>query len=405
MASRPRRWALQGGMLTLSVALALLLGEGLARLVLNPVDYLTAKPVFDPILGTRLEPGASGHDQWGFRNPEIPDRVDVVTIGDSQTYGVGVTRFSSWPAQLGELTGLRVYNAALGGYSPVQYYELLRRYALRLKPSVVVVGFYAGNDLLESYRAVYALPYHAARRREDVLPVGIHDPPPSSKSPNAARGTGTRLVRRVHRWLSSHSVLYRVTLSSISHTQPAELIDEQEGTDQVRVDHGASSTAFAPTWRLRRLDLDSLAVREGLRLSLVHLEDMARLCDSAGVAFFIALIPTKERVYQPLIEADPELRQHPVLRELLAHEREVDQRVRRFLQERGIPHIELLPRMQDAVSHTPIYRPDDDGHPIAAGFSVIAREVANAIAQHRTPPSRRRGQTPVLLSPPKSRAR
>jgi lysophospholipase L1-like esterase len=372
MASRPRRWALQGGMLTLSVALALLLGEGLARLVLNPVDYLTAARVFDPILGTRLEPGASGHDLWGFRNREIPQRTDVVTIGDSQTYGVGVPRFSSWPAQLGELTGLQVYNAALGGYSPVQYYELLRRYALRLKPSVVVVGFYAGNDLLEAYRAVYALPHHAPRRREDVPPVGIDVPAPSSKPP---------FVRRLHSWLSSHSVLYRVTLSSILPAQPAELILGQDGNDVVRFHHGASSTAFAPAWRLRTLDLDSLAVREGLRLSLVHLEDMARLCDSAGVAFFIALIPTKERVYQPLIEADPELRQHAPLRELLAHEGEVDQRVRRFLQQRGISYIELLHPLQDAISRTPIYRSDDDGHPIAAGFSVIAREVARAIAQ------------------------
>src|SRR5919198_6291763 len=151
MASRPLRWALLGGMLALSVALALLLGEGLARLVLVPVDYLMATPVFDPILGIRLEPGASGHDQWGFRNREIPHRVDVVTIGDSHTYGVGVPRRSSWPAQLSELTGRQVYNAALAGYSPVQYYELLRRYALRLKPSVVVVGFYFGNDLPEAY--------------------------------------------------------------------------------------------------------------------------------------------------------------------------------------------------------------------------------------------------------------
>jgi lysophospholipase L1-like esterase len=360
-------------MLTISVALALLLGEGLARLMLNPVDYLTAKPVFDSILGKRLESGVAGHDQWGFRNRNIPPRADVVTIGDSQTYGVGVPRPSSWPAQLGELTGLQVYNAALGGYSPVQYYELLRRYALRLKPSVVVVGFYPGNDLLESYRTVYALPHHAARRREDVPPVGIDVPAPIS---NPSFG------RRLHRWLSSHSVLYRVILSSISHAPPAELIDGQEGTDLVRFHHGASSTVFTPEWRLRRVDLDSLAVREGLRLALVHLEDMAHLCDSAGVAFFIALIPTKERVYQPLIEADPELRQHPVLREMLAYEREVDQRVHRFLQERGISYIDLLPPLQDAVSRTPIYPRDDDGHPTAAGYSVIAREVARAIAQH-----------------------
>jgi lysophospholipase L1-like esterase len=362
-------------MLALSVVLALLLGEGLARLVLDRVDYLLATPVSDPILGSRLEPGASGHDQWGFRNRAVPDSADVVTIGDSQTYGIGVPRLSSWPVQLSKLTGRQVYNAALGGYSPVEYYELLRRYALPLKPSVVVVGFYFGNDVHEAYRRVYALPHYTALRREGVRSLEGTAPPRSSKS---------RLVSRLRRWFSSHSVLYRVTLASIlqDHVQRAELILSQDGNDLARLHHGTFSTVFAPEHRLGALDLDSLTVREGLRLSLLHFELMARLCDSAGVAFFIALIPTKERVYQPLIEADPELRQLAVLRKLLAHEGEVDQRVRRHLQQRGISYIDLLPPLRDATIHTRIYRPDDDGHPTAAGYSVIAREVARAIAQH-----------------------
>lgn len=376
MASRPHRWALQGGMLALSVALALLLGEGVARLVLEPVDYLMASPVFDPILGRRLEPGASGHDQWGFRNREIPDRAEVVTIGDSQTYGTGVPRLNSWPVQLSELTGRQVYNVALGGYSPIEYYQLLRRYALSLKPSVIVLGFYFGNDVHEAYRRVYALPHYTALRRKDVPSLEGTSPPRSSKS--------RRFVRRLGAWFSSHSVLYRVALSAVlqEQVQRAELILTRGDNDLVRLHHGTSSTTFAPAHRLGTLDLDSLSVREGLRLSLLHFELMARLCDSAGVAFFIALIPTKERVYQSLIDADAELRQDPVLRQVLAQEAEVDQSVRRFLQPRGISYIDLLPPLRDAVSHTRIYRLDEDGHPTAAGYSVIAREVARAIAQH-----------------------
>jgi lysophospholipase L1-like esterase len=376
MASVPLRWALQGGMLSLSVALALLLGEGLARLVLDPVDYLMATPVFDSILGRRLEPGASGHDQWGFRNREIPPRADVVTIGDSQTYGVGVPRLSSWPAQLSELTGRQVYNAALPGYSPVQYHELLRRYALPLKPSVVVVGFYFGNDIPEAYEAVYELSHYAALRRGDV--------PPPLKSHVSLPRSKPAFVKRLRRWLSSHSVLYRLTLSTFlqRYAQHAELIVRQPGTDLVRFQHGTSSTVFTPASRLRVLEMDSPDVREGLRLSLVQFELMARLCENAGVAFFIALIPTKERVYQPLIEADPALRQHAVLRELLAQEGEIDQKVRRFLQERGISYINLLSPLQGAASQRPIYPPHHDGHPNAAGHSVFARVVGRAIAQH-----------------------
>jgi lysophospholipase L1-like esterase len=360
-------------MLALSVALALLLGESIARLVLDPVDYLIATPISDPILGRRLAPGASGHDQWGFRNREVPDRAEVVTIGDSQTYGSGVPRLSSWPVQLSELTGRRVYNVALGGYSPIEYYQLLRRYALPLKPSIIVVGFYFGNDLHEAYRRVYALPHYTALRRKDVPSLEGTSPPRSSK----------RFVRRIGAWLSGHSVLYRAALSTIlqDQVQRAELILTQDDNDLVRLHHSTSSTSFAPAHRLGALDLDSLSVQEGLRLSLLHFDLMARLCDSAGVALFIALIPTKERVYQSLIDADPELRKHPVLRKVLAQEVEVDQRVRRFLQQRRISYIDLLPPLRDAVSHTRIYRLDEDGHPTAGGYSVIARELARAIAR------------------------
>lgn len=363
-------------MLALSVAVALLLGEGVARLVLEPVDYLMARPVLDPVLGKRLEPGAAGHDQWGFRNREVPDRADVVTIGDSQTYGTGVPRLRSWPVQLSELTARRVYNVSLGGYSPIEYYQLLRRYALPLKPSVIVVGFYFGNDLQEAYRRVYALPYYTALRRKDVPSLEGRSRPRSSRP--------LRYARLLRAWFSGHSVLYRLALATTlqEQVQRAELILKQGDNDFVRLHHRTSSTTFAPAHRLGTLDLDSVSVQEGLRLSLLHFELMARLCDSAGVALFIALIPTKERVYQPLIDADPELRQNPVLREVFVQEEEVDQRIRSFLQQRGISYIDLLPALRDAVSHTRIYRLDEDGHPTAEGYSVIAREVARAIAQH-----------------------
>ena len=377
--SRPLRWALQGGLLALSIAVALLLGEGLARVVLDSGEYLMARPVRDSVLGRRLAPGAAGHDAWGFRNRAVPARGDVVTIGDSQTYGVGVPRLDSWPAQLAEITGRQVYNAALPGYSPVQYYELLRRYALRLKARVVVIGFYFGNDLLETYRTVYALPHYAALRRHDVPPIASQAPTLGTASPHS---------RRLQRWLARHSVLYGVTLSTIlkQHAQRAELIIREPGSDMPRIRQSPVSTVFTPAWRLRALDLRSPKVVEGLRLTLAYFERMARLCDSAGVRLVIALIPTKERVYQSLIETDPALREHAVLRELLAQEGEVDHRVRAFLDQRGIAHVDLLPILQDALGHTAIYPPDEDGHPTAAGQAVIARAVGRAITRYYAAP-------------------
>ena len=338
MASRLARWTLQGGLLALALIVAAVLGEGVARLVLDPADFLMVR---DPILGQRLDPGGSGHDQWGFRNPEVPESVEVVTIGDSQTYGVGLPRGSSWPAQLSRLTGRSLYNASLPSYSPVQYHELLRRYALRLKPGAVIVGVYLGNDLLESYRMVYGHPHYLALRRPDM-------PAPRTLARVVDPGSKPRgLSSQVRRWLSGHSVLYQATVAVLQG-------------------------------RVQR-DLSADVVREGLRLALLQLGQMGRLCDSAGVALTVALIPTKERVYQPLIEADPTVGRNAELRRMLANEEEADREVRRFLEENKVGYVDLLPPLRAVVGRAVIYPPDDDGHPTAAGYAVIARAVEHAI--------------------------
>ena len=120
-----RRWSLQACLLLVSSVAASLLAEGVSRVVLNRVDYLAVDPLYDSVLGLRLAPHAAGHDEWGFRNREVPDSADIVTIGDSQTYGVSAPALLSWPAQLGKLTNRHVYNLALGGYGPVRLCERL----------------------------------------------------------------------------------------------------------------------------------------------------------------------------------------------------------------------------------------------------------------------------------------
>src|SRR5687767_13151592 len=71
-----------------SIALSLLAAEGLARTLLDPVDYLLPKLAPDKLLFHRIEGGTGGHDSWGFRNAKVPSTAEIVCIGDSVTYGV-----------------------------------------------------------------------------------------------------------------------------------------------------------------------------------------------------------------------------------------------------------------------------------------------------------------------------
>src|SRR5262245_48761045 len=107
-----------------SIILSVLAAELLARIVLDPVDYLNPTLVNDAFLNHRVQGHTGGHDAWGFRNARKPDTADIVCIGDSQTYGVSALARDSWPAVLGKIRADTVYNMGLGGYGPIQYLHL-----------------------------------------------------------------------------------------------------------------------------------------------------------------------------------------------------------------------------------------------------------------------------------------
>ena len=113
-----------------------------------------SRKIDDKILGHRPNPKYPEHDENGFRNEAVPQKVDIVAMGDSQTYGAGIKR--PWPQQAQDLAGagLTVYNMSFGGYGPVHSLVLLDE-ALELKPKVIIEAFYAGNDLFDSFNISY----------------------------------------------------------------------------------------------------------------------------------------------------------------------------------------------------------------------------------------------------------
>ena len=73
-----------------------LLCELIARLILNPVDYLSLL-VRDENLGIRLPGKSGGHDNWGFRNAKVPETAEIVALGDSHSYGNTAKMNEAWP--------------------------------------------------------------------------------------------------------------------------------------------------------------------------------------------------------------------------------------------------------------------------------------------------------------------
>lgn len=86
-----------------------------------------AEPMYldDPIMGARPNPRYSDHDTSGWRNAEALGQIDIIALGDSQTYGMGADRDHAWPQQLSVDLGRSVYQIAFGGYNPTTFVRLL----------------------------------------------------------------------------------------------------------------------------------------------------------------------------------------------------------------------------------------------------------------------------------------
>ncbi len=100
----------------------------------------------------RLEPGYPDTrvrmrtDSRGFRNPEALERTDVLLIGDSFTEGSRVGDDATWAALVARRSGRTVYNIANSGDDPQKYLAKYRLYGQPLRPRVVVLTLYEGND-------------------------------------------------------------------------------------------------------------------------------------------------------------------------------------------------------------------------------------------------------------------
>jgi hypothetical protein len=119
----------------------------------------------DAQLGVRLRPGATERISFGgnpvtriqingdgYRGAELPPpRADeILVVGDSQAFGLGVEENETFSARLVTLTGRPVVNAGVPTYGPDEYDAVVEEMLARRKPSVVVYTVNMANDLFET---------------------------------------------------------------------------------------------------------------------------------------------------------------------------------------------------------------------------------------------------------------
>jgi lysophospholipase L1-like esterase len=354
------------------VAGALVIGEIAARITESSGRQDTVvlnRPVPDPQLGLRLPAHAPGHDANGFRNPSVPARADIVTIGDSQTWGINAAVNETWPRVLADRTGRSVYSMALGFYGPAQYLTLARS-ARSLSPRLVVVGVYLGNDLWGAYQATYALGAYAAFRVQDTSRLL----PDTIERRAVALSSEEQRFHSASSWLEDVSALVRLLERNGILSDPKW--HAGRAWSEAHPDHGATfqregfRTVLTPAYRLLAVDLEEPRIAEGLRLTLGYL---AAIGDAgSGARALVILIPTKESVCEPGVNESH--------RRLLEKEDLVRAELIRGLSEKKIEWVDALPALRKALARGErIYPASTDGHPTAAGYAVIAAVVQEAM--------------------------
>lgn len=373
--TRRARWSLA----VLGVLLGLLVGELVVRLAGPglPGSFSTrALQELHPVYGVFHRPGASAwvrdpefttfvrFNRDGLRGPELapapePGRARVLVLGDSFVEGAEVAESEALPAALEARLAMagrpvEALNAGVRGWGTAQEYLYLIRQGLALRPDVVVLVLYVGNDLVDNSPelsgsardGVPSRPFYTLDRGGLMLiPAATPAGPPFAPLLELAR--------------------QRSALVNLAESGVAAKLGSADGEEVLRSVHRLVFAAPPPgAWER------SWAVTEAL---ITAARDAA---EQQGARFVLAVAPHKAQLdpaeWERLIRGAPlpaGVGWDPLLPQA---------RLAAFAAARGIRAVDLLPALRSDDSAGPLFFARNS-HWTAAGHRAVAEALAEAV--------------------------
>ena len=240
-------------------------------------------------------------DAEGFRNPATRDRFEIAALGDSFTDAMTMAVDASWPMQLERRLGVAVQNYGTAAFGPQQELRVLKDFVAPHKPHVVVLAFFAGNDIFDA-EAFDAYERSGGAQAQTEPGWRIKD--------TISRADTWYLVSAVRAaavWWSGQehpggSVAERPPVS-ISENGTGEPASFDRGMFAVTVANHRLRWALMPPY-LNTLNFSEqeLAGRRGWPLTRGAIADMQNVSRSFGAQFVVMFIPFKSQVYLPILE-------------------------------------------------------------------------------------------------------
>jgi len=328
-------------------------------------------------------------DSEGFRNSKTRDAIFVAALGDSFTDAMTLPVDQVWTARLEALLKAPVQNYGTAAFGPQQELYVLRDYALKHRPRVTVVAYFAGNDLFnaESFE--------------------LYE---NSEGAPLAEAPGWRIKRVIPRYEMLYTFsLARTAFGQIWDSQaqdthadslPASDVPDVPPVLRPSFDRGMFSVPMAgqtlqvalmpPYLQTLNFSERTLESHPGWKATRAAYARMKQSSQAAGSKLVVMFIPFKSQVYLPLLRkafapADLEsavrfyFRNDPTpvdLDVMEANRLAQNRLLGRFCQQAGIPFLDLTAALQREVEQGRNVYFSDDAHWNAAGHAVAARELA-----------------------------
>jgi lysophospholipase L1-like esterase len=275
-------------------------------------------------------------DAHGFNNADPwPTRADIVTVGDSLTFGYGVAPDEAWPALIArDQRETKVINLGLIGAGPQQYLRVYETFGVSLKPKILLIGFFVGND------------FRDAEKFDAWLRSGVGGNYLVWRDFGQDTGSMQKVLgnSHVYDWLRYVRKAYQDWRAD----EPKNLRLADGRNLKLRPDRLASRTAYIEPGH------------PSFELAVDALERINAIATGHGAHVIVVLQPSKEETYLPLLDgtgADP------------------GAPLRAALEARGIEYLDLLPAFREHAEAGAKLFFQYDGHPNSEGYRLIAKEV------------------------------
>lgn len=231
-------------------------------------------------------------NSWGFRGPEFDlkdsSRKKIMLIGDSFTWGAHATPIDSSYADRLRRPGYQILNFGIPGTEPDQYERIAERYLDTVKPDMVCLFFYMGNDVMGQPKIV--LPnsniYH-------ITNVGWLNAYLEGGYIGGPEETYNYYLKRFN--LPPNNLFNRFCALTVIGTRVWQVMDQLKWVDEQRPDSVGTRKAKALEMYLQG------------PYSGPHVRHISEMCAERSIPFRMFVIPKHDVIERPDTAAMPTL--------------------------------------------------------------------------------------------------